>query len=413
MNSQHPSSAPRDRQSWVLLTILFALSNFLGVSIVGHFLLFTPAFLQQIGFTQAEISAWTGPISSLAFLTGIWFVPLWGVLADRYGRKPLILRSYIVIAIAVALAAASQNLWLYVIARALSGLALGNTGLMFAALTETAPRERTALAVSLVNGSASMGPLIGGVAGGLIVAQFGVNALFGVDAVVALVIVVIQIFFYRDVFVPKATPRLRVMLREALHAITDSPVARTMFAVSFAANAAFFFAYPYLPVRIGEIVGAKEAPLAISWTQGAAGIATIVGSAFWGALADRLGHRRLLAFLLLAHTLFWIPNFLATDIVALATAWALLSFVSTSAASMIFAIISLNVPAEKRGSVLSMVFLPLNVAFIVAPSAASLVARALEVRDVFIAAAGLTALALAIFLANLGRTRQPAVPVEH
>src|SRR5512135_3066695 len=91
---QRLTHAPNQSQSWQLLTFLFALANFLEVAVMAHFVLFTPAFLDAIGFSQADITTWTGPIASAGFLSGIWFVPFWGVLADRYGRKPLILRSY-------------------------------------------------------------------------------------------------------------------------------------------------------------------------------------------------------------------------------------------------------------------------------------------------------------------------------
>ncbi len=112
----HASRPPSNRQSWQLLTFLFALANFLEVAVVAHFVLFTPAFLHTIGFSKSEIDAWTGPISAIAFAVGIWFVPFWGVLADRHGRKPLILRSNYVEVIAMALAAISHNVWLYILA---------------------------------------------------------------------------------------------------------------------------------------------------------------------------------------------------------------------------------------------------------------------------------------------------------
>ena len=161
----------RDKQSWELLTLLFALANFLEVAVVAHFVPFTPAFLTAVGFNKSEIDTWTGPIAAVGFAFGIWFVPFWGVLADRFGRKPLILRSYYVELVAMALAAISNNVWLYLFARALTGFALGNTGLMYASLTEAAPKNRVALALGLVNASAPLGSLIGGLVGGWLVSE--------------------------------------------------------------------------------------------------------------------------------------------------------------------------------------------------------------------------------------------------
>ena len=144
----------------------------------------------------------------------------------------------------------------------------------------------------------------------------------------------------------------------------------------------------------------------IGLTQGLAGVTTLLGSALWGALADRAGHRRLLAALMALMPLLWLPLFFAQDITALTIGWVLLNAVSPSVSSLMYTIISLNVPAEKRGSVLSMIYLPMNLAFIVGPFTASLIARSSEVRDVFLVSAGLALIALIIFVRNVGRTRE-------
>lgn len=396
-------------QSWVWLVFLFSLANFLEVAVVAHFILFTPTFFATIGFSAAEINTWTGPTASMGFLLGIWFVPFWGVLADRYGRKPLILRSYYIEVIAMVLAALSQNFWLYLFARSLTGFALGNTGLMYAALTEIVPTNRVALALGLVNGSAPLGALAGGVIGGLVVSQFGVHPLFALDAGVAGIIVLLLTFFYRDTFRPKPTPHISNMLADAIRAVVHSPVAATVFIVSFISNAAFFFSYTYLPVRIEEIVGVKQAPIAIGFTQGAAGATTLIGSAIIGALADRAGHRRLVAGVMLVASVLWLPIFFAQGINEFSIWWAALSLVNPSITSLLITIVSLNVPAEKRGSVLSMIYLPLNIAFIVGPFFAAFVATGPGVQYVFLGSALLSFFAFVVFAMRVNRTRQENV----
>ncbi|MEW5719152.1 MAG: MFS transporter, partial [Chloroflexota bacterium] len=272
--------------------------------------------------------------------------------------------------------------------------------------TEAAPKNRVALALGLVNASAPLGGLVGGLAGGWIVSEFGVHTLFGVDAVVCLLTAIILTAFYRETFTPRPTPPVPTMLGDALRAVIHSPVAVTIFVVSFISSSAFFVAYPYLPVRVGELVGERAAPAMIGLTQGFAGVTTLLGSALWGALADRAGHRRLLAALMALMPLLWLPIFFAQDMTAFAIGWVMLNAVSPSVSSLMYTIVSLNVPAEKRGSVLSMIYLPLNFAFIIGPFGASLIARSFEVRDVFLVSAGLALLALIIFVGNVGRTRE-------
>jgi hypothetical protein len=53
-----------------------------------------------------------------------------------------------------------------------------------------------------------------------------------------------------------------------------------------------------------------------------------------------------------------------------------------------------------------MIYLPMNLAFVVGPFTASLVARNGQVRDVFLVSAAWSFVALLIFAANAGRTRE-------
>jgi MFS family permease len=225
------------------------------------------------------------------------------------------------------------------------------------------------------------------------------------DAGVAFVIALLLTLFYHETFVPKEKPPIGVMLGDALQAVIQSPVATTIFLVSFVYNSAVFFSYTYLPVRIGEMVGERDAPAVIGLTQGVAGLATLIGSAVWGGLADRIGHRRLLMALMAAATVLWLPIYAMQDIAGLAAGWALFNAISPAVTSLMITIISLNIMTERRGAVLSMIYLPLNVAFVIAPLSASFVARNLEVRDVFLVSSVLAFLALLIFTLNLGRTR--------
>jgi len=114
----------------------------------------------------------------------------------------------------------------------------------------------------------------------------------------------------------------------------------------------------------------------------------------------------MLAGLMLAVALLWLPLYSAQSIVGLTVAWAMLSAIGPSVQSLLFTIVSLNIPAERRGSVLSMIYLPLNLAFIIGPFTASFVARNLEVRDVFLVSTALAFVALMIFVVNVGRTHE-------
>jgi MFS family permease len=377
---QTTHTAPR--QSWIVLTALFAFASFLEVVLFSHLFAFTPLFLQNIGFDAEGVKFWTGILASSATALGFWFVPFWGVLADRYGRKILILRSFAIEAISTAIMAFSFNIWVFLFGRTIIGLNLGNTGLMLATLTDQAPKNRVGLAISLVTGSQPLGVVIGSVVGGLIVSRWGVPVLFGIDATMVALLTVGLSVFYRETFIPTRVHPIAHMLRESIRAVLTTPIVVMTFTFSFLATVAFFSSYTYLSARIVELSGNSDSGSTIGIVFGVAGIATLIATPVWGALADRFGHRRVLPIVSVLTALFYVPLYFAMSLQVFTAELFLLYSVSSAVNSVTFAIIGLYTPVEKRGAVMSMIFMPLNLGSLFAPALAAVLAR--EVRDVFL-----------------------------
>jgi MFS family permease len=75
------------RNLWVLwVGVFFTASSF---SMVIPFL---PIFLLQIGVHQ-HTEMWSGLIFGASFFAGALSSPFWGRVADKYGRKPMIIRA--------------------------------------------------------------------------------------------------------------------------------------------------------------------------------------------------------------------------------------------------------------------------------------------------------------------------------
>ncbi len=145
-----------ESREWIFLTGLFAFASFAEIFLFSNLAAFTPVYLLHIGFGDAEIKFWTGILASVGMLLGFWFVPMWGVLADRHGRKPLIVRSFAVEIVACVMMALAPNIWFFMLGRMLTGLALGNTGLMQVILL-SAVAVFGAFAFLIVTGSAASG----------------------------------------------------------------------------------------------------------------------------------------------------------------------------------------------------------------------------------------------------------------
>src|SRR5438132_3000369 len=102
---------PSHRNNWRTTILLFAATGLVESLAFGHLGAFTPLYLRQLRVPAPEIPRWTGILSSLGFVLGLPLLPFWGVWADRYGRKIIIVRSSIAAALLYALAAASPTVY--------------------------------------------------------------------------------------------------------------------------------------------------------------------------------------------------------------------------------------------------------------------------------------------------------------
>ncbi len=80
------------RGSWKWLLVIYTLATFIESVFWGQMTAFTPIFLRQLGMEPSQIPYMVGLIAAVVGAAGIPFLPFWGALADRYSRKPLVVR---------------------------------------------------------------------------------------------------------------------------------------------------------------------------------------------------------------------------------------------------------------------------------------------------------------------------------
>jgi DHA1 family multidrug resistance protein-like MFS transporter len=134
---------------------------------------------QDLGVhSSRELALWTAAGGSVTGLSMAVASPIWGLLGDRWGRKPMLVRSMVGGAITVGLMAFAQNPEQLVILRFLQGATSGTVAAATALVAVETPRNRVGWALGVVTSAVALGSAVGPVLGGFAAVAFGLRNVF-------------------------------------------------------------------------------------------------------------------------------------------------------------------------------------------------------------------------------------------
>jgi MFS transporter, DHA1 family, multidrug resistance protein len=253
-----PAVARRAPQDWHILLAIYFATQVIESYGVSQVFAFMPLYLAQLGLPASEIPRWVGLLGASVFLLGLPLVPLWGVWADKYSRKAVIIRSAIVEVAVFAGVALAQEPWQFAIAMLLVGLQLGNTGVMLAAVRDATPRARLGFAVGMFGAASGIGFALGPIVGGIIVDVLGLplQAIYWSSAVLTFGIVLLLAFGSREVRPEKIPegPVLHLAFGAVRGVFTDHATVR-LFAIFGVALLATQMARPFIPILVVDLEG--------------------------------------------------------------------------------------------------------------------------------------------------------------
>src|SRR5215210_3728479 len=164
--------------SWRGVSLLLVATTTVMFATEGHLIAFTPLQLRELGLNDVEIGVWTGILVGVTMAMALPLGPLWGVLAERFSRRTILLRTFIVLALSLLLAAWAPDLPWLVAARALVGLSFGAGGVIAATQAMLTPPPYVGRAVAMVQAAPPLAASIGPPIGALLIPHTGLRGLF-------------------------------------------------------------------------------------------------------------------------------------------------------------------------------------------------------------------------------------------
>ena len=291
---------------WAMVAIQFVMT--MAFSVLSPIM---PLFLPELGVTRpAEIDLWAGILSGSTSFIAAFASPLWGTVADRHGRKLMLLRSSLAIAFFTALMGAAGNVWQFFAVRALMGLFAGFSSAAIALVASQVPESRLGFSLGWLSTGQLVGSLVGPIIGGLLADLTGSYRIpfFCTSATIFVAMGLVWLTVHEQFTRPRKGGSTRSTL-SGLVALATTPALLALFFVLLMAQFGVRTVQPIVTLYVKEMVGgganvATRAGLAFSVT----GLADVIASPFLGKRSDRIGYRRVLLISLAGATLMTLPQ---------------------------------------------------------------------------------------------------------
>ncbi|HED1420602.1 TPA: multidrug efflux MFS transporter MdtG [Kluyvera georgiana] len=300
-----PSDAPIN---WKRNLAVVWLGCFLTGAAFSLVMPFLPLYVEQLGVTgHSALNMWSGLVFSITFLFSAIASPLWGGLAARKGRKIMLLRSALGMAIVMLLMGLAQNIWQFLILRALLGLLGGFIPNANALIATQIPRHKSGWALGTLSTGAVSGALLGPLAGGFLADNYGLRPVFFMTATVLFICFVLTLFFIREQFTPVSKKEM-LHVKEVFGSLKNRELVLSLFVTTLIIQVATGSIAPILTLYVRDLAGNISNIAFISgMIASVPGVAALICAPRLGKLGDRIGPEKILIVALIVSVLLLIP----------------------------------------------------------------------------------------------------------
>jgi len=259
---------------------------------------FLPIFLHtSLGITD-HLEVWSGISFGITFLASALISPYWGSLADKYGRKPMLIRSGYSLAALYFLNYLVTDPYLFVVLRIFQGLLAGFVPASIALVATNTPEKHVGYALGIMATAGATGGIVGPLIGGVVSHMWGNREAFLFSAGVVLIAALIATFFVKELHTNRTGTKSSV--REDLRFAFANRQLMSLLSLAMMATMSVMLLEPLLTVYVLQLgASQQDASLSSGVIFSAVGIATVIAAPRWGKLGSKIGYSKILFFGLL------------------------------------------------------------------------------------------------------------------
>ncbi len=289
------------RNLWILwITQIISLASF------GFGLPFIPLYIQELEVMSPErLKLMTTILAAAPALTMGIMAPIWGYVADRFGRKLMIMRAMVFAVFIISAMGFVTSVNQLILLRLMQGLLTGTVTAAVAFVASNTPKEDLTYALGVITSSTFIGYSLGPVIGGAFAEVYGYSMSFvlgGGMMVIGAALVFFLIKEDKSTLVSKKSEK-HVSFFEKYRKVIMPTVVVVLFMLFFLRISRSLFA-PYVALFVeSKFPSSDGVAMTTGIVNGLVGISTAISSMIMGTLASKFNKMKMLQVLLFAGTI--------------------------------------------------------------------------------------------------------------
>ncbi|WP_166242348.1 MFS transporter [Paenibacillus turpanensis] len=308
-------------ERWKINLAVLWFGQFFVMSGMTMIVPFLPLYIQEMGVTDPhEVAVWAGVIFAGNFITAFLFQPFWGKVADRYGRKVMLLRSGFGMAAVMTLMGFAVNPWQLLLLRVLNGTISGFVPAAVALMSASAPKERMGFAMGTLQSGMVAGTILGPVIGGVLAEISGFRPIFYITGGLLFTSSLLALLTVKDKFDKKeAAKKPSISVAEGFRKLAKIRQIPVLLATTFIIQFSMMSSMPLMPLFVQQIHGEERLALFSGLVGSVTGFSNMIASPLLGKLSDRIGGEKILIVSLIGAAIATLPQAFVTNVGQLLT----------------------------------------------------------------------------------------------
>ncbi len=275
-----------------------------------------PFFIQEMGVRDpTSVKLWVGACNTAGSITLAIAAPIWGKIADSYGRRIMLLRAMFGGSILLGLTGLVTHPWQLLLLRTLQGTVTGTVAAANVLAASITPEDRKGYGLGLVQTAIFVGSAVGPMIGGIVLDISGPRVAFFVTAVCLMIGGVVVYRYVEEDFTKR--PATRSFWRTVIPNFGVVAQSRTLVILLIVVCTTYISGsviFPILPLFIQTITREPQTVgLVTGLIFGLGALSAALSSAALGRFSYQIGYRRLLLVCLVGATALYIPQALVTN----------------------------------------------------------------------------------------------------